>query len=237
MSASKEFVKKKLSALRKGRRSRAVYRKRATLVRAAARLGMRYGGYATKMAKEEKKFLDTASAVYGCDTTGSITLLSGVPQNASESGRIGREIYLRSLEGRGFVVVNNTTLQTTARLLVVFDRQPNKALPTVGDIITPIGTNGFMPDYNKKRFKVLKNIAYALDGNALTAGQGSESSVQIADFFLKFKKPLKCEFQGATGGIGDIISGSLLFVTVGSNAAGTAACSALIAFRLRYTEM
>lgn len=190
----------------------------------------------------EKKYVDLAAANYNCDTTGTVTLIPVIAQGAGESQRIGRQVTLRSLECRGFFLNNSTAITNDVRMMIVWDKQPNKALAAVTDILNSASVNSFNNDQNKRRFKVLKNCDEVLCGNSLTAGQNNDSTCKDADFYIKLgngkrKKGLISEFGTAgTGAIGDITTGALLLVTVGSTAAGTAACTLTAGFRVRYTD-
>lgn len=138
---------------------------------------------------------------------------------------------------RGFAFNNTTALINYCRMMIIWDRQPNKALPAITDVLNSINSISFNNDQNKKRFKTLKNEEFTLVGNSATAGQNNDTTICAKDFYLKFKKPLRIQFGSAgTGAIGDITSGSLLLVTVGGGAAGTAAATLTAGFRTRYID-
>lgn len=56
----------------------------------------------------EKKVVDTASASYACDTTGSVTLLNGMAQGSDFTNRIGRKYTNVAVQLEDFSVPKTT---------------------------------------------------------------------------------------------------------------------------------
>jgi len=218
---------------------------RSSIVAAAraANVGLRFGGYGTlgkqrSRIKQEVKYKDLASANYTANTTGSIVLVpDAIAQGAGETARIGREIWLKSVEARGFVTCDSTTTVASVRALLVWDRQPNKALAAVTDILNTIHPDSFLNDQNKARFKILRNWYFIVEGNNTTAGQQTGKCAHPFNEFIKFKKPKRVTYSTAgTGAIGDLNTGALLFVVVGNKAAGTDDAAVVCGFRTRFFD-
>lgn len=218
---------------------------RSSIVAAAraANVGLRFGGYGTigkqrRRIKQEVKFKDLASANYVANTTGSVTLIpDAIAQGAGESARIGREIWLKSVEVRGMVASDSTTTIASVRILLVWDRQPNKALAAVTDILNSAHPDSFLNDQNKARFKVIRNWWFVCEGNNATAGQQTGKTAHDFNHFIKFKKPKKVTYSTAgTGAIGDLNTGALLLVVVGNKAAGTDDAALTAGFRTRFFD-
>lgn len=198
--------------------------------------GMRSGGYRGSRPSMEMKYIDNQKASYNADTTGTITHINAVPQGASESNRIGRKMNNRSIEVRGTVAANSLTLATTARILFVYDRQPNKALAAIGDILDIADSYGLKKDANKERFLILKDKMFSIAGNTTTAGQITDKSIQHFKWFKKCRLPTVFSNVGS-GAIGDVTTGALLMITTGGTAAGTAAATFALSTRVRFDDM
>lgn len=184
---------------------------------------------------KEKGYVDIASASYACDTTGSITLLNTIPQGAGVSQRVGKKVVLKGLQCRGFVLSNNTTTVADTAYIIVYDKRPTGSLPAITDILVTANTQSMNNDNNGGRFRILKRVDAVVSGNALTPATGNE--VHDADWWLDMKSAPTTYKAAATGAIGDIEEGALYLVTVGNVAAGTAAASATLAFRLRFLDV
>lgn len=191
------------------------------------------------MARKEVNYVDLASAVYAFNTTGSITLIATIAQGAGIQQRVGKRVQLKSIEGRGLVTSDSTATVAGGRMLIVYDKRPTGALPAITDILGSINYYAFNNDDNSGRFLILKNQPFVCTGNNTTAGQINDSSMQVADFYLKLtKKQLMTTYKAVgTGAIGDIEMGALYLVTVGNVVAGTADCNVTIGFRTRFFDI
>ena len=213
------------AAMRDDRRSSK--RKRATSAGAVR--------YATASVLKGKSsgYLDLASATYAFDTTGTVTLLNAVPQGTSESQRVGKKVRLTSLQCRGKASNSTTAYGNDCALVIIYDRRPRGSLPTMTDFFTVSSSRGMNNDDNSGRFQILKRMDFTLVGNSTTPTSVSERSI---DFFKEINLP--CVYMSAgTGLIDDIEQGALYLVTIGSIAAGTAAATSSLAFRLRYLDV
>lgn len=187
---------------------------------------------AVKATKEETGYVDLASNSYALDTTGSIVLIATVAQGASTSQRVGKKVQWKSIQCRGRYIANSTAQQNDCAMLVVYDKRPTGTLPAITDILVTVNPTAFNNDANSGRFQILKRVDFSLAGNSALA---TDTSIKQADFFLKVNR--QAEFAAAgTGAIGDISLGALYLVTVGNNAAGTAAASMAAGFRTRFID-
>lgn len=184
----------------------------------------------------ERKFVDLAAASYAANTTGSITLIPVIPQGASASQRIGKKAVLKSIQAHGLLVSDNTTLVTNGRYLLVWDRQPNAVLPAITAVLDTANYMSFTNDSNKDRFLILRDKKFAVAGNNLTAGQQTDRSIHAINFFQRLPNLETHYGTVGDGTIGDINSGALYLVTVGSTASGTADCNFQFGFRVRYID-
>lgn len=213
-------------------------------MRQATVAGRASGRYTSRMSARlqrapgvprESGYVDLALATYALDTTGSIVLLATVAQGASVNQRVGKKILWKSLQCRGSIFNRTTGVVNDTALMVVYDKRPTGALPTITDILVTANSNAFNNDANSGRFRILKRMDEVLIGNTTTPATGQEE--KDCSFFLDLKG-LQGVFKAAgTGAIGDIEEGAIYLVTVGDNAAGTAAASANLAFRTRFIDV
>lgn len=188
-----------------------------------------YYGAKSRLARQlqgifEKKVIETAPAGYACDTTGTVTLLNGCAQGSDFTMRIGRKFTNVAVQLEGIIqpVDNNTQLTGgKARVLLLYDSQPNGTLPAITDIFVTSSSLSFMNLNNRDRFKVICDENVSLGGISDTATQAVAGSPTVynVSVFKKINYETVCD--GTTDDIADINSGSLLLVTIGSSAAGT----------------
>jgi len=143
--------------------------------------------------------------------------------------RVGRKIYMKSIHIRGFVNNVATSAQDIGRILVVYDSQPNAALPLIGALLQDSNAAGVVNALsginltNRQRFKILRDhqvllpsVTNAGGGGVLTNGpvlMDPISKSMNIDMFIDLKG-LETVFNGVNGGtIADITSGSI-FITL-----------------------
>lgn len=199
---------------------------------------MRIGGYRGRRAgsamSPELKYVDTAISQV-CDTTGAITLLNTVPQGAGESARIGRKINIRSIECHLRTGAEATTVVNQFRWMLVYDRQPNKALAAITDVLNSVDPNALKNDQNRERFLVIKDKTGKVIGNNTTAGQQTDCTINVFKYYKRCKLPVVYGTAG-TGAIGDITTGALLLLTCGQQAAGTSDNNLVGNVRIRFDD-
>jgi len=186
------------------------------------------------VASKETGYVDTASATYAFDTTGSIVLIPTVAQGASVNQRIGKKLSWKSLQCRGYVANGTAATFNDCCMLIVYDKRPQGSLPAITDILVTANSRSMNNDANSGRFQILKRVDWVLNGiPATTNGDGPAMS---ADFFLDLKGKAGVFKAAGTGAIGDIEEGAIYLVTVGNNVAGTSAAGAELGFRTRFID-
>ncbi len=199
----------------------------------------------------EIKSLDIPRASYALNTTGSVTPLNLIRAGSSFFNRIGRRIELRSIHMKGTInQIRTTNSWDYVRVMIVYDRQTNGALPAIADILQSTdqaGTNtttsfSDINLNNRDRFQVLRDLRICLPSFTLTAGQvtnpGFVDPVSQTFNIKEFKK-IKSEItqyktDSSPADISDIATGGLFLVTLGFQAAGSEGFDADLEFRLRY---
>lgn len=171
------------------------------------------------------------------DTTGGIQLLATIPQGTSIGTRIGKKIKLHSIQMRGFIANNSTAAFNDVAYIVVYDKRPTSSLPAITDILdaaTPYAMNN---DNNAGRFVILKRVDAMLIGNTGTPETLTTTAAKGSDWYLNLKGRMMEFASAGTGAIGDITTGALYLITVGSNAAGTSAAALSGNCRVKFVDV
>lgn len=209
----------------------------ATAVLKAARADVRRHNMALaapRMRRSfEKKNVDTqiASFIAAGGGAGTVTTINACQAGANPTSRVGRRIQLHSLYMRGEVRLSATTAGASPiRVLVVYDKQTNKAAPAAGDVLVSDNINALQLLANSHRFKVVADIVYPCVG---TAGP---QAIYIDEW--RSLKGLETEYiDGAGAGtVADITSGGLFAITYQDAGLITAAPSSTLNFRVRFTD-
>nr|WAE42718.1 MAG: capsid protein [Cressdnaviricota sp.] len=198
----------------------------------------------------EVKSVDLVSATYGLNATANITAINLITAGSSFFNRIGRKIEMKSIQIRGSIGITNVgnTQADYGRVMLVYDRQFNGAYPSITDILedtVQAGTNttnvqSGMNLNNRDRFQVIWDNRVALPPN--DASGSSVQNMQPSEFSLDVFKKLKnlvtqYKADSSPAVVGDIATGSLLFVTLGGTTAGSEAYKVVVAMRLRYVDL
>lgn len=179
--------------------------------------------------------MDTAQFQSDFDTTGTLTLLNGVATGTDFTNRIGRKVCWKSILVQGNIQNEGDPSTTNlCRFMIFYDSQPNGAAPTVADVLTAATSTSPLNLNNRDRFRMIMDKFYALGSISTTATQAV--SDRTTALIHKYKKlNLETIFDGTTAAIGDIQSGSIYCLTMGTVAAGTT-YEANVSIRLRFTD-
>ncbi len=207
-----------------------------------AQMTGRYGSRALGTFKEQK-FHDVDIVDTIVSSAGSVqTSLNLIAQGITDKLRIGRVAFITRLYMREHFQITESVLQgngsDNVRTMVILDKQCNKAIPAVSDILSGTGTIPLL-DFNnltnKNRFRVLydktKHISVSAAGGNGTAIETMRKSV-TSQWFKKFKKPIPIEFTDATGDQNTITSNNLIVLSI----AGQGIVKWDGHFRLRFTD-
>lgn len=180
-------------------------------------------------------------------------LMNGTVQGAAQQQRIGNKISMKSLRIKGNIINLLTAVQTSGRILVVYDKQTNGVVPALTDVIntrTSITAAATTTAYsnlnldNVERFTILRDMTFILPSVTNTAGvltntgwdsqnQPNGSSFFDVDMFIKLKG-MTTLYKGATSGIGDIATGGIYMYLI--NHQGIASWTFRNTIRLRYND-
>lgn len=206
-------------------------------------------------AGAEIKAIDIAAANYAFREPGiasNVILLNGVQNGSAFYQRGGSRIEMKNLHIRGQVTNLATSVGTSLRLLIVYDRQPTGALPTIATILQSrdqagtASTSGFS-EINldrRARFSILRDMQFYCPNVTNTAGvltngpnfPGDDDQNFDINEFIKLKG--LATFYSATAApttIVEISTGALYACFVATTTDTTWNCAA--AFRLRYDDL
>lgn len=151
--------------------------------------------------------------------TGVIYHLNGITQGTSAFQRIGDMITQLRVTVRAFMRPNQESLAeyNRCRLMLLYDRQTNSALPTVAQILqnvllTPDPYSFRNPD-TQKRFITLSDKIFTII-NASNPGQTYAPKMVT----LNYSKKLMTEYDESNGTIGSISTGSILLLAITDSA-------------------
>ncbi len=186
-------------------------------------------------SKDEVHFFDTALST---DITTTVTVLA---MNAMAGGstavtRSGRQIKMLSFQLK-MRVMNEVSMAETkswVRILLVYDKQPNKALPVSGDLLTSSTPEGMKNLNNRDRFRVLGDDVMSLDRVREETALAVNRYTWIYSRYWKLNS-LPTTYSDASSGIGSVTSGSLVLVMFEAIAAGSADLNLVGESRLRFT--
>lgn len=186
----------------------------------------------------EKKNIDTTLNVAGGQVpafgvaTGIVTCLNACTAAATPTSRVGRRICMTSvyIRGQGSLAPTSTGSESV-RVIVVYDKQCNKALPGAADILVADNIQSQMLLANSHRFRVVRDILVPCVGTA-----GPQSF--YIDEFVKLNN-LETEYidNVGAGTFADITSGGLFALIYANQGIGTASATCNLNARVRFTDM
>lgn len=208
----------------------------------------------------ELKCVDTQGSVTSpFNTIGLVTLVLNPPvEGASFYNRIGRRIRMKSLHINGWIQPSGGNAAAVppqyARILVLYDRQANGALPAGSDILQAYnaagGTSNTFIDglnmNNRDRFTILRDRKVVLPALGVMGATATSQTNLDPDPNLKKSlnyqefiklKGLETHFKASAGGVGDISTGALLMMTITyQDANATAAWQLQYGARLKFYD-
>lgn len=215
-------------------------------VRRYGRAPFRTGGFGPRPARAamglnrrpgtvERKFKDTLSTASQLDTTGTVVLLNGMAQGATQSTRVGNKITMKSVQIRMQFINGTSSVAPIIRWMIIYDKQTNGVLPAITDVLVLSTVTSMMNLANRDRFVILAEETFA------PAAVWSDTAA-TAEFMEFHKRYIKLNLDtiynnSSTGLVGDVQTGSLLLVTLSNTASGLEEPALDFTSRIRYTDM
>lgn len=209
------------------------------------------------MAKAgELKWVDQLRSAMDFTSTVDFDIQNGLIPGVGVNNRVGRKIKMKSLTIYGDIVrrlTNAASNNDHLRLMLIYDRQPNGAVPGLSDVLQSTDVSGttqtnaqaMLNLTNGERFKVLRDWHWKLDQTAISAPLPNIEDAQVTSGHVspcQFKvyiplKGLPVSYNaGVAGTQADIATGALYLMSLGLNAAGTATHSLIYTSRLRFYD-
>lgn len=194
-------------------------------------------------------------APFLCNATASIVALNLITAGSSMWNRIGRKVSMKSVYLRGYFGVtgnNNLAEQQFVRITILYDKQPNGALPNISDIFqdqanSATDSHNTSPNSginlnNRDRFEVLADEERLLSGGNTSTGATASMTATADPMHLEMFRKLKgrethYKADSTPGVIGDIATGSLILVTQGASTAGNEPWQLNANIRVRYSDL
>jgi hypothetical protein len=185
----------------------------------------------------ELKYSDLSQATYGCDTTGSVTLLNGVATGTDNTNRVGRHCTFMEIIVQGHFFPTNATASTNmCRVILVQDHQPNGALPAITDLLVASSATSAFNVNNEMRFKILSDKHVTLGTINTTATQTYSVAPGAASYSTKLRCKISTEYNGTSAAIGSLTTNSILLFTVGTQTSSNG-YSLLAYTRVRFIDI
>jgi len=197
-------------------------------------------GFVTPLAADAK-YIDSPAGniTHTMSTAGTVQHLDIVAQGDTVNQRNGKSWINTNIQIRGRIFAGTTATLNHIAIYLIWDRQPNKVLASIDDILENRATTeseSFMKRENKGRFITIKKWNRGLVGNSTTPSTGRE--FVVIDKWIKL--PDECIAQATaadtTGVIGNRVTGALLLATIGDKVSGTTAASIVYNYRLGFKD-
>lgn len=202
----------------------------------------------------ETKVVDTVNGsgniTLNLNTTPNLDAMNLIQSGSAFYQRVGRRVEMQSLHLYGFLNQTGTAAQEGfARILVIYDRQTNGALPSYATLMANYdqsGTatssvySGLNPD-ERERFVILADFKittpYVTAATFVPGSTDGPSGTYKIDRFIKLRG-LQTHYKADSvpAVIGDVATGSLLLVGVGDKASGSEGWNAVLSWRIRYSD-
>ncbi len=142
----------------------------------------------------------------------------------NQADRTGVKITVQSVSSRHRVVINAAEVNgAIVRFILLYDRHPHGALPTVLEVLSIDATEALYQSANKSvagRFQILHDETWTFD------------ETQFHGMTKTFtKKPLRMNFNTSGSGIGDIEHGSFISFWMGDNLSQTVTTASQYVFK------
>lgn len=178
------------------------------------------------LVKAELRQNSTYVAAGTIPQAGVRTLMNGMLVGVGDNTRSGNKIIAKYLEMRidfgldGTALVGTTAQNYVYRLLILWDKQPNGALPVINDLLLnsgAAGNNYYSPvNFNfKARYKVFYDKTWSIAPHASSRQAIGTTTYDSYDKHVIVRKKLNRTTvynNGTAGDVTDIISNALIMI-------------------------
>ncbi len=202
-------------------------------------MGMRHSGKIKRRRYNVRPGGNKERKSFGVELVGQAPNNSTAPSvlNAMAAGttsdtRIGDTIVMTNIMLKVCVKAVATTLSQCYRLMLIYDKQANKALPSLDDLfegVAPHTLLNFMELDSRKRFVTVWN-----SGLFEVGGQQSDNQNRVIEVYINCKA--ETVYVGSSAGISSIVTGSLILVQIAERTASVDAFNGEYHTRIRFTD-
>lgn len=171
----------------------------------------------------ELKHLDTSMSGT-LDATGEvISSINLVPQGNTGVTRVGSKFVIKKINIRGYTGTSATAGGDFVRLLLVHDKQANKANPAVLDILETNSLMSFRNTSNKKRFTILRDWKVPLSSGGITTNFDANTRAYAKNYtFYEYNNNncnIEIEYADANtdGAVTGLTSNNIVLVGIAQN--------------------
>lgn len=170
------------------------------------------------------------------NNAGVIYVLNGCTRGTDMGNRVGRRIQVKSvyMHGTSFAT-NGTGIDQSHRFCLFWDKTPNYQYPAVTDVLATASPFGFRNLDNRSRFIPLWDKWFNVCNDIAANQAAGDPRLSKFDVYKRLNQ-LTTFGPGDDGDIGDIGTGALYFICVGSVAAGPTAGSCIVNIRVRFID-
>lgn len=165
----------------------------------------------------DDKYVDASISQTLTAATGVVVgpWLYGITQGVTDTTRIGNNIRVKKFQIKGRL----NGINGTVRVIVLWDKQSNGALPAYGEVISNTADYGpynhdTVIGWGGSRFKILSDRRYAIAAQTQAVGGGNLQNI-TREYEFNWKGDQIIRFDTSTGAITDLVSANLvmLFMT------------------------
>lgn len=180
---------------------------------------------------KERKYHDYELSATNVTTTASIPCLNLIAQgDQSLSQREGREINVLSYELKLSIQTNVLNAAgSSARFMVVTDKQTNGATPAITDFLESEQVISFRDHQTAGRF--ITHFDKTID---TTRRDASTGSIRLIRHYKRFKRPIKVVYSDTTASITSILKNSMFLVYFSNASSNYPVVTGRV--RIRYTD-
>lgn len=207
----------------------------------------------------ELKAVDIHNTPLFVNTGGALGLINGIVQGLDRWNRVGRRIFMKSIEAEVNVgpttpVIATYFAQDVLRFMLIFDKSPDSTAPTASDILQDVDKLGgtatdaysYINLNGRKRFKVLADWQTYLPSYNNSGATGQVTNQSQTDpvectFYKKWFIPINREisYTGVDGTQGSLAGGYgaiYVFVIGANHPPGGSAWQIAFNCRFRFTD-
>ncbi len=177
-----------------------------------------------KSAKEVEYKLGDLTTLAAVTSTATFTLLNGIGTGDFINQREGRVVHLKSIQLAYVWSQHASATQTSLRVIIVQDRQPNELIFPILDYLVTANVTSFRQLDNRSRFITHYNAVHTMSDTGEKNG--------YASMYKRFN--IKTQYDNTGALVVDITTNALYMIMISSEP--TNAPSILQNTRLRYTD-